>query len=92
MIVRSNLEDWMAKEIGPGQLEGPEFFDVYYREHEGENPFRAQAATREGLVAILGSLKAKLQAVYPDYAPLRQELDRIDMSVKLVGRMKPTQG
>lgn len=86
--LRSNLEDWMAKEIGPGQLEGSEFFDVYYREHEGENPFRAQAASREGLVAILGSLKEKLQAVYPNCAPLRRELNRIDMSVKLIGRMK----
>jgi hypothetical protein len=43
------------------------------------------------LVAILSSLKDTLHAVYPDCAPLRKELNRIDMPVKLVGRMKPIQ-
>lgn len=88
--VRSTLEDWMAKEIGRGELEGPEFFDVYYHELEDENPLWDQAASRDGLITILGSLKQKLQAAYPDCAPLRSLLSRIDISVKLIDRMKPT--
>ncbi|MBT2185963.1 DUF5623 domain-containing protein [Sphingobium sp. H33] len=87
--VRSTLEDWMAKEIGRGQLEGPEFFDVYYHELEREDALLNQAVSREGLIAILGHLKQKLQAVYPDCAPLRDLLNRIDMSRKLIDRMKP---
>ncbi|MCW6530796.1 DUF5623 domain-containing protein [Sphingomonas sp. MMSM20] len=87
--VRSTLEDWMNKEIGRGQLEGPEFFDVYYHELEDEDPLLSRAASRVGLIAILGILKQKLQAAYPDCAPLRSLLNSIDMSVKMIDRMKP---
>ena len=87
--VRSTLEDWMGKEIGPGQLEGPGFFDVYYHELEDEDPLWSLAGSRDGLIAILGNLKHKLEAAYPDCAPLRGLLNRIDMSVKLIDRMKP---
>ena len=87
--VRSTLEDWMGSEISRGQLDGPEFFDVYYHELEDEDPLWSQAASRDGLIAILGTLKQKLQAAYPDCAPLRSELHRIDMSVKLIDGMKP---
>ncbi len=67
--VRSTLEDWMGKEISKGQLEGPEFFDVYYHELENGDPLWSQAASRDGLIAILEALKRKLQATYPDCAP-----------------------
>ncbi|MBU6297839.1 MAG: DUF5623 domain-containing protein [Alphaproteobacteria bacterium] len=87
--LRSTLEDWMALEIGRGQLEGPEFFDVYYHEAEGDNPYREMAKSRAGIVAMLGDLKLKLQAAYPDCAPLRKQLHRIDMSVSLIGKMNP---
>lgn len=87
--VRSRLEDWMALEIGRGQLEGPEFFDVYYHELEDDDPLRDQAASRDGVIAILETLKQRLQAAYPDCAPLRRHLNRIEMSVTLIRRMKP---
>lgn len=87
--LRSTLEDWMSLEIGRGQLEGPEFFDVYYHEAEGDGPYQKMAKSRTGIIAILGDLKQKLQAAYPDCAPLRQQLHRIDMSVSLIGKMKP---
>lgn len=87
--LRSTLEDWMALEIKRGQLEGPEFFDVYYHEAEGDTSYRETAKSRTGIVAMLGDLKQKLQAAYPDCAPLRKQLHRIDMSVSLIGKMKP---
>jgi len=87
--LRSTLEDWMSLEIGRGQLEGPEFFDVYYHEEEGDAPYQKMAESRAGIVAMLGDLKQKLQDAYPDCAPLRQQLRRIDMSVSLIGKMKP---
>ncbi|MBI5121298.1 MAG: DUF5623 domain-containing protein [Rhodospirillales bacterium] len=88
--VRSTLEDWMSLEIGRGKMEGPEFFDVYYNGLEDNDPFGKMAATRAGLIALLGDLKKKLQAAYPNCAPLRQQLKRIDMSVTLIGRMEST--
>jgi hypothetical protein len=88
--LRSTLEDWMCLEIGRGQLEGPEFFEVYYSEAEGDAPYWEMAKSRAGIVAMLGDLKQKLQAAYPDCAPLRKQFHRIDMSVSLIGKMKPT--
>lgn len=87
--LRSTLEDWMEREIGRGQLAGPEFFDVYYHEGEGDNPYQKVAKSRAGIVAMLGDLKQQLQAAYPDCAPLRQQIRRIDMSASLIGKMKP---
>jgi Domain of unknown function (DUF5623) len=87
--VRSTLEDWMGKEIDRDQLDGPEFFDVYYHELEDDNPLWSRAMSRDGLISILEDLKKNLQIAYPDCAPLRSLLNRIDMSVKLITRMKP---
>lgn len=85
--LRAVLEDWMTLEIDRGQLEGPEFFEVYYRETEGDNPYRERAKSRVGIVAMLGDLKQMLQTAYPDCAPLRKQIHRIDMSVSLIGKM-----
>jgi hypothetical protein len=90
--VRCTLEDWMGLEIGRGQLEGPEFFDVYYHELENDDPLWDRAKSRDGVVAILEALKKKLKAAYPDCAPLRKHLDRIDMSVKLIRQRKAASG
>lgn len=84
--LRSTLEDWMSLESGPKQLEDREFFEVYYSEAEGDAPYRELAKSRAGIIAMLGDLKKKLQAAYPDCAPLRKQLHRIDMSVSLMGK------
>ncbi len=78
----------MGLEIDRGQLEGPEFFEVYYTEAEGDAPYREMAESRDGIMAMLNDLKQKLRVAYPDCAPLRQQLHRIDMTVSLIGRMK----
>lgn len=87
--LRATLEDWLCFEIGRGQLEGAEFFEVYYSEAEGDALYRGMAKSCAGIVVMLGDLKQKLQAAYPDCAPLRRQLHRIDMSVSLIGKMKP---
>lgn len=84
--LRSTLEDWMGLEIGHGQLDGPDFFDVYYHEDDGDNPYGEMAMSHDGIVSMLGDLKKKLQAAYPTCAQLRQQLHRIDMSVSLLGK------
>nr|WP_294525503.1 DUF5623 domain-containing protein [uncultured Rhodopila sp.] len=86
--LRSRLEDWLGLEIGRDQLEGPEFFDVYYHAADSDDPYVEAAQSRSGLIRILGELRQKLQAHYPDCAPLREQLHRIDMSVLLIGKMK----
>ena len=86
--LRSTLEDWMALEIGRGQLEGPEFFAVYYHDTDGDDSYQEMAKSRAGMVDILTELKRKLRTAYPDCRPLRQQLHRIDMSVSLIRKMK----
>ena len=86
--LRSNLEDWMILEIGPKDLEGPEFFDVYYHQTASDGPYEEAATTRQGVLDLLVMLKGKLQSAYPDSAPLRRELKRVDMSLKLTKKMK----
>lgn len=84
--LRHDLEDWMALEIAPGQLDGPEFFEVYYSEGPDDKRHRTRAQSRTGLLAMLGELKLMLLRAYPDCAPLRQQIRRIDMTVLLLGR------
>lgn len=85
--LRFTLENWLALEIGPGQLEGPEFFDVYYNDANSTGPYAEAAQSRSGLLRILGELKQKLQSAYPDCAPLRKQLHCIEMSAALIGKM-----
>jgi len=87
--LRSTLETWMCLEIGSEQLEGPEFFDVYYHKSKSETPYFKRAHSRDGVLGLLAELKAKLQAAYPDSAPLRAKLHLVTMSIRFVERMKP---
>jgi hypothetical protein len=86
--LRATLEDWLGLEIGRSQLDGPEFFDVYYRDADSDGPYAKAAESRSGLIRILGELKQKLQGAYPDCAPLRKKIRLIDTSQSLIGRMK----
>lgn len=84
--VRSTLEDWMNNEIGRNELPGPEFFDVYYHDAHETGPHAEAAKTSEGLIRILEELKAKLSSHYPDCAPLRQQLGKIDTAIRIIAR------
>lgn len=87
--LRSTLEGWMSLEIGGEHIERHEFFDVYYRRGEEDNPYQEAAKSRAKTIAMLGALKQKLQAAYPDCAPLRKQLHRIDMSVSVIVKTNP---
>ena len=85
--LRSTLEDWLALEVGSGQIEGMDITDVYYHDVGNEGPYVEAAQSSPGLIRMLGELKQKLQAAYPDCAPLREQLHRIDMSVSLITKL-----
>lgn len=82
--VRSTLEDWMSSEIRRDELDGSEFFDVYYHDADETGPYAEASKSSEGLIRILDELKAKLSAHYPDCAPLRQQFGKIDTSIKII--------
>lgn len=83
--LRWTLEDWMLLEVERKQR--AELFDVCYRGADGNSSYDEMAKSRSGLVKVLGSLKRKLQAAYPNCAPLRRQLHQIDMSMSLLRKM-----
>ncbi len=84
--LRSTLEYWLSLEIGRGQLEGPEFFEVYYRSTERDQSYQKSIRSCADLIAALEGLKQKLLHAYADCAPLRQQTRRIDMTISWLGR------
>jgi hypothetical protein len=90
--LRSTLEDWLSLEIGRGHPNGPEFFDVYYRDADTDGPYAEAAQSRSGLTQILGDIRQKLQEFYPNCAPLRQQLRRVDVSRSLISKMTAAAG
>ena len=87
--VRSTLEDWMALEISRDQLKGPEFFDVYYHELPEHDTLWDRANSSAGVMIILDTISQKLKAAYPDCAPLRRLLNKIEISKKFTKEYKP---
>ena len=88
--VRSTLEDWMTMEIARNELDGPEYFEVYYTDTEADQPFQKAAETHAGIVDMLMELDGQLRKAYPNCAPLRELLHRIDMSIRLVSKAAPS--
>ena len=84
--LRSTLEDWLHLEIGPNGLPGPEFFEVYYRRTDEDKAFQEQMQTSSDIVRALGTLRLQLCDAYPNCAPLRQQLRRIDMAIAMIGK------
>jgi hypothetical protein len=86
--LRSTLEDWMSLEIDRGEPAGREFFDVYYDNGPVDSHYQELASTRAGIIAILEELRQMLRSAYPDCAPLRRQLGRIDVSISFIGKVK----
>lgn len=84
--IRSTLEDWLGGEIDPRELPDTEFFDVYYHDLPITDPLRERSASPEGMIEVLSEIRSGLTSAYPDCAPLRLLLNRIDMSSRLMRR------
>jgi hypothetical protein len=88
--LRSTLEDWLSGEIQSDQLAGAEFFDVYYHETPEDEAYQRVTNSSDAIIRALGELKQKLQDSYTNCAPLRQQIHRIDMSISMIGKKKPS--
>lgn len=60
-----------------------EFLDAYYGAFDKEDPLVAEAKSSDGVIAMLGKLRAMLTQAYPDCAALRRLTGRIDTAVKM---------
>ena len=86
--LRSDLEGWMSLEIGHGQLEDSKFFEVYYQWTDEDQSFHDTLRSAEDVIAALRGLGRKLKQAYPDCAPLRQQLKRVEMSISLLEKAR----
>lgn len=86
--LRSDLEDWLSLEISRGQLEGQEFFEVYYRTTDDDKALQRAMTSTDDVVAALHGLIWTLKSAYQDSAPLRQQLRRIEMSASIIDKAR----
>lgn len=86
--LRSDLEDWFSLEIGRGQLDGPEFFEVYYTRTEEDQLLERTLTSADDVVAALHGLTRTLKSAYPDCAPLRRQLRRVEMSASILEKAR----
>lgn len=82
--LRSELEDWLSLEIENGELEGPEFFEVYYSDTKADKAYQVDLQSSGDVIASLQALGRKLTSAYPDCAPLRKQLRRIEGSIAMI--------
>ena len=82
--LRSELEDWLSLEIENGELEGPEFFEVYYSDTKADKAYQVDLQSSGDVIASLQALGRKLTAAYPNCAPLRKQLRRIEVSIAMI--------
>lgn len=86
--LRSDLEAWLILEIGREQLKGSELCEVYYGRTDDHKALERAMTSADDVVAALRSLAQTLKNAYPDCAPLRQQLRRIDMSASIVEKVE----
>ncbi len=76
--IRSRLEDWMAAEYSRDELDGPDFFEIYYKELKDETLIGARGEEDAAVKHQLTEVRSILLAAYPDCAPLRDMVATID--------------
>jgi hypothetical protein len=82
--LRSDLENWLALEEGPELYEKREFDQIYYGWTDRDQAFLDALRSKDDVISALRSLEPKLKRAYPNCAPLRHQLRRIEMSVSLL--------
>ncbi|WP_417818786.1 DUF5623 domain-containing protein [Tritonibacter scottomollicae] len=79
--LRSELENWLALEAGREFYETREFLQVYFGWTVEDEATLKSLESKDQVITSLRGLERKLTRAYPDCAPLRQQLQRIRMSV-----------
>jgi hypothetical protein len=80
--IRSELDEWTQREYTPTELPGEQFFDLYY--HEAGSTFSRSISAEEKRrhVTSLEDVKRTLVEHYPDSAPLRTLLKKVDAAIR----------
>lgn len=80
--IRSELDEWTQREYKPTELPDDQFFDLYYRDAPVLTfPRSLPAEERAHYADCLARVKTTLAKHYPDCAPLRAMLKRVDAAI-----------
>jgi len=83
---RSTIEDWLNNEIERDELSDVDFFDVYYHDVLPDSPYPAQARTHQGIIGLIDKIEIHVSTYYPDCAPLRSMVRKLDFSRIAIAR------
>jgi hypothetical protein len=84
--VRCDLEDWMFAEHGGGAVDMVGGLDVYYGGLQAHHPFIAEGKSLSGRLLSLDRVRALLAEGYPDCAPLRSMIGKLETAAKAMKR------
>lgn len=84
--LRSELENWAALELGPKLYECRDFDQIYYGWTEKDQSSLEKLRSKEDVTTGLRELAQKLKSAYPDCAPLRKQLRRVEKSLSLLAQ------
>ncbi|WP_292498734.1 DUF5623 domain-containing protein [Mesorhizobium sp.] len=82
--VRSELDDWVQCEHDRQAMSDAVFFDLYY----GENSTGGMPETGEQHIENLRLAQSVLMQHYPDCAPLRDLIGKIDLAVRSLEKLR----
>lgn len=80
--IRAEMENWMVHEYGLDILEAKGIENLYYDGVEEDDKYLTIAQSIDGQIGILVALRGSLPTHYPDCAPLRRLIKKIDTGVK----------
>lgn len=86
--LRAELENWMYHEVDRRLLDGPDFYEIYYRSTEEDKALKRSWSTRADTVTAIRQVAEQLKVAYSDCAPLRQQLRRLEMSASIIENTK----
>lgn len=79
--IRGELESWVQCEYDRNALSDDVFFDLYYGELPIGDPLAALSIGCESHIGSLEEVKSILGQCYPQCAPLRELLKRVDLAI-----------
>ncbi|BAB54711.1 mlr9344 (plasmid) [Mesorhizobium japonicum MAFF 303099] len=82
--VRSELDDWVQCEHDRQAMSDAVFFDLYY----GENSAGGTSKAGEQHIEDLRLAQSMLMQHYPDCAPLRDLIGKIDLAVRSLEKLR----
>ncbi|WP_044552277.1 MULTISPECIES: DUF5623 domain-containing protein [Mesorhizobium] len=82
--VRSELDDWVQCEHDRAAMPDAVFFDLYY----GENSIEGKPKAGEQHIENLRLAQSVLMQHYPDCAPLRELIGKIDLAVRSLEKLR----